>query len=154
MRRQALSALGFIAAIEVAWQGSHRANALLPQPLSRATGAALAPAKTCLGWARWAAWLSFSYLSLREVQSRCKPVGAASGTTPVEAVPQELLQPVQEDAHSPERSAGGAAAQSPSVASSPERRPASEAGGDTAVQWPYAQGLAQGALGTLSGWGR
>jgi hypothetical protein len=70
--RQAVSALGYLAAIEFAWQGSHQAVSVLPKPLGRLVTAIFKPAKTCVGYARWAAWLSFLYLSMREVQSHCK----------------------------------------------------------------------------------
>ena len=51
---------------------SANAAALLPKPLARLLRAVLRPAQTCIGYARWAAWLALSYLASRELQARCK----------------------------------------------------------------------------------
>ena len=126
--RQALSALAFLAVIEVTWHGSHRASRLLPQPAQQIGGTLLKPAKLCLSCARWAAWLSFAYLSLREVQTRCKahrdnvaaaqqplalPAPAAEGTASATGTPQRSQR--QESAAGQATPAAASAMASPAV---------------------------------------
>jgi hypothetical protein len=64
--------MAYLAAIEVVWHTSTHATSILPKPLARMVQAVFQPARTCIGYTRWLAWLALSYLASRELQARCK----------------------------------------------------------------------------------
>lgn len=155
--RQAGAALAYLAAIELAWHISANAATLLPKPLARLLHAVLRPAQTCIGYARWAAWLALSYLASRELQARCTAlsgppsvlVSFASIRAAVPAAPAAEARPATPTATDPP-SPAASAARSAQGSPAPELAPPEVTADTSSLLHPPIMEASAGTRGAVS----